>query len=198
MSFLVLVLAGLFLAAPFLSQSLYRDVYRYEQTQIKLDNAGIRLGAADAALLDSIARSNQRVRVLEKAHHAVHACANVPSPAQAECVASDKEIEQWISWIHEGTRLRATWEWVKNEGEAKGALPAMAIRRPGQIPIVEKTCPLCRKKTQWELEENWRKKGVRWHLEYRVGEKGRVELGVELKRRSLSEARVFSYRLHPQ
>ena len=194
MSFLFVLMAVMFLSAPFLTQAVFRAGFEREKAQIQLDNAAIRLGEGDELVLQKLAEGNEKLEHWERLHHVAHACARVPGPQAAKCRMADEAWEAAIKSFHTWLGARAVLAWRESEARARSEAgnPSVTILRPRAPPLESGQCPVCK------LEREWKLKGeLRWKLILPEARRP-LTTGVQLTRKSLEAKKRESYRLYPR
>jgi hypothetical protein len=144
---LILFLSGLG-SVPMLSSAMYSEIEEYEKRTIALDNAAIRLGRRDRNLFRMVDSAATKIRALETTHHALHACARVPSPSYFKCRAADLAIERTIAGLIDALRASVTAAWRFNSARTREELWRGDWRRPEITretiaPVRFERCPVC-------------------------------------------------------
>lgn len=125
------------LSAPWLTQRLLREAYRYEEAQIEIDNHGIRLGRELRRLIAAQLFWENQLRTLEEVHHKLHLCG-------ADCLVADKELEGRLFGLSQaaGSSLRELWTSLQRLLPQTDGLSA-------EFPFELKECSICEGRWLW-------------------------------------------------
>lgn len=154
LSFFLLIFLGLGWA-PVWSLNLFRQAEVWQQTQIALDNCGIRLGRRDRDLFQGLAMAEKKMKWLHEKHHPLHVCAAVPK-TRLVCAPKDKELESEILtvWINATALAQANWKTNTTLIESEiGALPGSELKRELSLPVKTHYCPICHLPLRWAVAE---------------------------------------------
>lgn len=192
MSLLLLALLPCLVAAPLYTQAVFREVWENERRVILLDNAAIRWGRHQRALLNELRRLNQAAARVDHVHHLWHACARTPGPQQTECEVVDRAMEAELLSTAKAALAWATVRWREALFEAHrgvSAIPGCSIRTPDP-PFELRRCATCGKEVFLDVSAQTLRSHfvVDDHREYPLS-----QISVELLGRSLRQAQEWNY-----
>ncbi|MCB0406103.1 MAG: hypothetical protein KDD51_15085 [Bdellovibrionales bacterium] len=154
MHFVLLSFGVLLFWLPLGSHNLLESAYLAERLRISIDNFGIRVGQSDRALLNEVRKMRDVLDRTERAHHALHTCAQAKVP---KCIAADLALEKAIEAKILAFRSRVAWKWAVAPVEARRVLLGESvcelIRSPS-APVTWERCRVCGLATKVRVESS--------------------------------------------
>lgn len=143
---LLILFAGSAGLIPVFTSGIFQEIEKYERTVIHLDNAVIRLARRDRALLRMAERAREKLQALEHAHHAIHFCGRVPTPAVLKCRAADRAAEASLKALVVATKLSLRTALLKNQVLLTSDLTGISqvkVDRSKEEAFVFERCSIC-------------------------------------------------------
>jgi hypothetical protein len=157
MSILFVTIALVLLSGPMYTQSLFRSAYEWEEKQIRVDNALIRLGQKLRQILLQLEDSKNVLKTHDRVHHTIHLCASTPGPQQIACKTADRLHEVELRSFSESARMNAEIGWHGAWLVANTEILEVSTRGraqfsgPSSIPIDSRICSVCRLPLYWKV-----------------------------------------------